>query len=54
MCCDCGGGSNEGGSADGFGAAAGFKNPTGVAISPDGTLMFVADSENNRIRMIQA
>ena len=47
-------GSSEEGDADGTGAAARFHNPLGLAISPDGTRLFVADSDNNRIRQIQA
>ena len=47
-------GSGEDGYADGTGADARFNDMGGVAFSPDGTLLFVADSGNNRIRMIQA
>ena len=39
------------GYADGTGAAAQFKRPTGVAIS--GTTLYVVDSYNNRIRAIE-
>jgi DNA-binding beta-propeller fold protein YncE len=38
--------------ADGIGAAASFDYPTGVAFSPDQTLIAVADTGNNRIRLI--
>jgi sugar lactone lactonase YvrE len=38
--------------ADGTGAAASFYNPYGVAFSPDQTLIAVADTTNNRIRLI--
>ena len=44
-------GSGVVGSADGVGAAASFKNPTGVAVYGNGTIV-VADSGNNRIRAI--
>ena len=36
------------GSADGVGSAAQFANPCGVAISPDGSALFVADEMNTR------
>jgi sugar lactone lactonase YvrE len=39
------------GSADGSGAAAGFRNPTGVAAAADGNV-YVADSGNHTIRQI--
>ena len=38
--------------ADGVGTAASFSSPAHMAISPDGDKLFVADSGNNRIRMI--
>merc|ERR1711988_182019 len=38
--------------ADGTGDAASFNKPTGVAVSPDGTLLFVADYRSNRIRQV--
>lgn len=38
--------------ADGTGLAASFKNPQDLAISPDGTLLFVADTINHCIRQI--
>lgn len=37
---------------DGIGEAARFNNPEGLAISPDGKTLYVADSRNNRIRKI--
>jgi DNA-binding beta-propeller fold protein YncE len=37
---------------DGTGTAARFFLPTDVAASPDGTLLFVADTLNERIRKI--
>jgi sugar lactone lactonase YvrE len=42
----------DGAFADGTGSAASFDSPIGVTTSPDGTLLFVADSNNNRIRQI--
>ena len=39
------------GSTDGKGSAARFYDPTGIAVSPNGTL-FVADQGNNTIRQI--
>ena len=38
--------------ADGTGVAASFNYPNAVAASPDGTLLFVADRYNHRIRKI--
>jgi sugar lactone lactonase YvrE len=40
------------GFADGGGANARFNTPTGLAISPDGATLFVADTHNNRVRKI--
>jgi TonB-dependent receptor len=40
------------GSADGTGAAAGFDMPTGLAITPDGVTLCVADTGNSTIRAI--
>ena len=37
--------------ADGVGSVAHFRNPRGVAVSSSG-VVFVADSESSRIRMI--
>ena len=45
-------GSGTGQFADGTGTAASFSSPTNVAVSPDGTLLFVGDRENHRIRRI--
>ena len=40
------------GSADGIGAQARFRFPTGIAISPDKTTLFVSDTGNNTVRKI--
>ncbi len=45
-------GSYAGGFADGTGSAALFAGPFGIAVSPDGTTLYVADAYNNRIRRI--
>jgi hypothetical protein len=37
---------------DGVAANARFRNPTGVAISPDGAMLFVADFGNHRVRSV--
>ena len=39
-------------SGDGVGKSAGFESPRGLAISPDGKTLYVADSRNNMIRKI--
>jgi DNA-binding beta-propeller fold protein YncE len=39
-------------SAVGIGAAAGFKGPIGITITPDGTNLYVADSFNYTVRKI--
>ena len=44
-------GSGSSSYADGVGSAAHLKNPGGVAVSSSG-VVFVADSDNQRIRMI--
>ncbi|EOD12245.1 hypothetical protein EMIHUDRAFT_44143, partial [Emiliania huxleyi CCMP1516] len=41
------------GSADGVGDAAQFYNPSGIAISPDGGALFVADYGNDKIRRVE-
>ena len=46
-------GSGTVGSADGVGGAAQFRNPFGVAISPDGSALFVADQGNHKIRRVE-
>ena len=38
--------------ADGTGTAARFQSPNGVAVSPDGGTLYVADYSNHRIRKI--
>ncbi|EOD03763.1 hypothetical protein EMIHUDRAFT_44220, partial [Emiliania huxleyi CCMP1516] len=46
-------GSGTRGSADGVGDAAEFNNPSGIAISPDGGALFVADCSNVKIRRVE-
>lgn len=46
-------GSQAAGYGDGAGTAAKFKAPKGICIAPDGVL-YVADTDNNRIRKISA
>ena len=41
-----------GGYADGVGPEARFSSPYGVGVSPDGSLLFVADQDNNALRVI--
>lgn len=45
-------GGDVSGNADGVGAAASFYSPHGLAISPDGTTLYVADTNNELIRKI--
>jgi DNA-binding beta-propeller fold protein YncE len=40
------------GSTDGIGTNAKFKNPSGVAINPVGTLLYVTDFGNKNVRII--
>ena len=42
------------GYADGVGVAARFADPMDVAVSPDGTILYVPDYTNNRIRKVRA
>jgi len=46
-------GSGEKGNADGVGDAAQFNEPHGLAVSPDGSALFVADCDNNKIRRVE-
>uniref|UniRef100_A0A0D3ILW1 BTB domain-containing protein n=1 Tax=Emiliania huxleyi (strain CCMP1516) TaxID=280463 RepID=A0A0D3ILW1_EMIH1 len=46
-------GSGEDGDADGVGDTAEFNNPSGLAISPDGDALFVADNGNRKIRRVE-
>ena len=45
-------GSATSGSMDGIGSAAKFNNPRGVTIDTVTGMLFVADSSNNKIRVI--
>ena len=45
-------GSGSAGSADGTGTAASFNHPYGVAVSPDGLVVYVGDITNHLIRAI--
>eukprot|EP00947_MAST-08B_sp_MAST-8B-sp1_P001450 g1450.t1 len=45
-------GSGEEGSEDGVGVAASFCHPSGLAVSPDGKQLFVADIDGNKIRVV--
>ena len=46
-------GSGEKGNADGVGDAAQFNEPHGLAVSPDGSALFVADCDNHKIRRVE-
>jgi hypothetical protein len=43
----------QAGYGDGEGLVARFRSPTGLAASPDGTLLAVADPGNNRVRLLR-
>ncbi|KAF0249065.1 MAG: NHL repeat containing protein, partial [bacterium] len=43
----------ESGQKDGQGQEARFKRPSGMALSPDGRVLTVADEDNNRVRIIE-
>ena len=45
-------GSGSIGSSDGIGTAASFNQPLGIAVSPDGSILFVGDSQNLKVRRI--
>jgi DNA-binding beta-propeller fold protein YncE len=45
-------GSTVTGSTDGFGTKAKFISPSGVAVNPDGTLLYVADFNSANIRTV--
>ena len=46
-------GSGKKGNADGVGDAAQFNEPHGLAVSPDGSALFVTDHGNNKIRRVE-
>jgi hypothetical protein len=46
------GGAGVAGSSDGVGPAARFSDPSGVAISADGAIALVADTQNHTIRKL--
>jgi DNA-binding beta-propeller fold protein YncE len=46
-------GSGIGTYADGLSLRSAFSNPRGIAVDPSGRFLFVGDSKNNRVRMIQ-
>lgn len=45
-------GSGDTGLADGARNVASFNNPTAIALSPDGALLYVADTGNGRVRVV--
>lgn len=45
-------GTGVSGFSDGAGNEALFSNPTGIAVNSDGTVLYIADTDNNRIRKI--
>jgi sugar lactone lactonase YvrE len=45
-------GSGSSGSADGPGGVASFFKPSGLAITPDGSMLYVCDSWNSKIRSV--
>ena len=45
-------GNGVAGAVDGIGAAARFNTPSGLALSSDGSLLYVADTASNKIRTI--
>jgi len=45
-------GAPESGDVDGLGNVARFNAPTGIAVTPDGTTIYVADSGNHKIKRI--
>jgi sugar lactone lactonase YvrE len=45
-------GSGASGLADGFGTAAAFNGPTAIALSPDKTSLYIADTRNHKIRIL--
>ena len=51
-CSSCAAASGAVGYADGPGATALFKGIQGVCVSPDGSLLYVADNLNNRLRTV--
>lgn len=45
-------GSGTAGFIEGLGTSAAFNHPTGIAFQRGGSVIFVADTSNHRIRMV--
>lgn len=41
-----------GGFADGYASKSRFRHPADVAVAPDGTVLYVADAANRRVRAV--
>jgi len=46
-------GAPESGDVDGLGSSARFNSPKGIAVTPDGSVLYVADSGNHKIKRIE-